>query len=118
MPSGVTSLWIEREFEQAAADFDRAAELGPISWHFYKRAGEAHFQLQHYDKALEYIAKAVELKPDDISNLTWIPPREVAKCPDERLRTGLLELADKTIEIDQRGRPGLRGSGVASRCVW
>ena len=37
-------------------------ELGPISWHFYKRAGLAHFRLQHYDKALEYIAKAVELE--------------------------------------------------------
>ena len=61
----------------------------------------AHFQLQHYDKALESIAKAVELNPGDGSNLWWIPPVEVAKCPDEQLRQGLLELADKAIEKTQ-----------------
>ena len=33
-----------------------------------------HFQLKHYDKALESIAKAVELKPDDFSNLLGFRP--------------------------------------------
>jgi tetratricopeptide (TPR) repeat protein len=86
-----------REFEKAAADFDRAAGLAPISWHFYKRRAVAHFQLKNYDQALASIAKAVELTPGDFSNLTWLGPTAVAKCPAERLRAGLLELADKTI---------------------
>ena len=59
---------------------------------------EAHFQLKNYDKALASIAKAVELTPGDFSNLTSLVPAAVAKCPDERLRSGLLELADKTIQ--------------------
>ena len=87
-----------REFEKAAADLDRAAELAGISYHYYKRRALAHFRLNHYDKALESIAKAVELNPDDGSNLWWIPPAQVANCPDERLRQGLLELADKAVE--------------------
>ena len=70
----------------------------------------AHFQLQHYDKALESIAKAVELTPGDFSNLTWLDPAAVAKCPDERLRSGLLELADKTIQWAET-----RPMGVAPR---
>ena len=69
-----------------------------MSWHYYKLRAAVHFQLKRYDKALANIAKAVELKPDDRSNLLWIPPEQLAKCPDERLRKGLLELADKTIE--------------------
>jgi tetratricopeptide (TPR) repeat protein len=85
------------DFEKAAADYDRAAEVGNISWHHYKRRAEAHFQLKNYDKALADIAKAVELEPGDTSNLWWIPPDQVAKCPDDRLRKGLLELADKTV---------------------
>ena len=93
------NFYLDRhEFKQAAADYDRAAKRPPIGWHYYKRRAVAHFQLQHYDKALESIAKAVELKPDDTSNLSWIPPAQVAKCSDTRLREGLLELADKTIE--------------------
>jgi tetratricopeptide (TPR) repeat protein len=86
-----------RDFEKAAADYDRAAEVGNVSWHHYKRRAVAHFQLKNYDKALASIAKAVELEPGDDSNLWWIPPGQVAKCPDDRLRKGLLELADKTI---------------------
>ena len=84
------------ELGKAAADYDRAASLGSMSWHYYKRRAAVHFQLKHYDKALESIAKAVELEPGDFSNLTWLGPAAVAKCPDERLRSGLLELADKT----------------------
>ncbi|MHB8969955.1 MAG: tetratricopeptide repeat protein [Pirellulaceae bacterium] len=95
-----------RKFEKAAAEFDRAAELGPIGYHYYKRRAAAHFELRHYDKALESIAKAVELNPGDGSNLLWIDPKEVAKCPDERLRQGLQELADKALENSQ-GTPGV-----------
>jgi len=86
------------EFGKAAADFDRASELHMMSWHLYKRQAVALFYLKHFDKALAAIAKAVELNPGDGSNLWWIPPRQVAKCPEERFRKGILELADKAIE--------------------
>jgi tetratricopeptide (TPR) repeat protein len=91
------------EFDKAVADYDQMGELGRGDWWHYKRKAEAHFQLKHYDKALESIAKAVELNPGDGSNLWWIPPAEVAKCPDERLRQGFLALADKAIETTQGG---------------
>jgi len=87
-------------YDKAVADHDEAFRLDPsgTSWQ-YKRCALMHFKVDHFDKALAYIAKAVELNPDDTSNLTWIPPSLVAKCPDEGFRTGLLELADKTIEL-------------------
>ena len=87
-----------REFEKAAADFDRTAELTPIRRYYYKLRAVAYFRSKHFDQALESIAKAVELWPNDLSYLTWIPP-EAAKCPEQRFRTGLLELADRTIEL-------------------
>ena len=86
-------------YASALADLDKAVELGPFRSYTYKRRANVHFQLKNYEKALADIAKAVELKPDDFSNLTWLRPAEVASCPDERLRQGLLELADKTIEL-------------------
>ena len=67
--------------------------------HVRKRRGWAHFKLGHYDEALADIAKAVELRPQDTSTLSWIPPSQVAACPDEGFRKGLLELADKTVEL-------------------
>jgi tetratricopeptide (TPR) repeat protein len=71
----------------------------PDEWYFYKRRGLAHFYLKHYEQALADIAKAVELNPEDSSNLTWIPLEDVASCPDEQFRTGMVALADKTIQI-------------------
>ncbi len=78
----------------------------PSEWFNYKRKGAAHFQLMQYDKALESIAKAVELNPNDSSNLTWIPPAAVAKCPDEAFKKGVLELADceKAVEVQPAGK--------------
>jgi tetratricopeptide (TPR) repeat protein/tRNA A-37 threonylcarbamoyl transferase component Bud32 len=87
-------------YEQALADYDKAVELGPFRSYTYKRRGLMHFRLGHYDQALADIAKAIELKPDDDSNVTWIPLDEVAKCPDESFRKGILELADKVVELN------------------
>jgi tetratricopeptide (TPR) repeat protein len=86
-------------YEEALADLDKAVELGPFRSYTYKRRASVHFHLKNYDMALHDISKAVELKPDDLSNLTWLSPSQVARCPDERLREGLLELADKTVEL-------------------
>ena len=68
------------------------------------------FHLGHYEQALADIANNVEFfKPDDFSNFTWFLPDQVASCPDEKFRAGVLALADKVI-----GRtPGKVGGYVA-----
>jgi tetratricopeptide (TPR) repeat protein len=87
-------------YEEALADYDKGVELGPFRSYTYKRRAVVHFHLKNYDQALADIAKAVELLPGDTSNLTWIPPAEVAKCPDESFRRGILDVADKAIELN------------------
>jgi serine/threonine protein kinase/Flp pilus assembly protein TadD len=103
----------QKKYAAALSDFDRAIELNPFQWHFYKRRGLVHFRLQHYEQALAEIAKAVELNPDDVSNLTWIPLREVASCPDEKFQTGFRALVEKTIEILKNKPDFDKGQGHA-----
>jgi tetratricopeptide (TPR) repeat protein len=79
--------------------YDQLDQLRALNSYQYKRLGAVHFQLKLYDKALADIAKAVELRPDDDSNLLWIDPASVGRCPDERFRNGMLALADKSIEV-------------------
>jgi len=86
----------------ALADYDKALELEPFNHVIYRRRALAYFHFKDYAKALADAAEAVELKPDDVSNLTWISPDLVAKCPDESFRDGLLKLADKTVEATGR----------------
>jgi tetratricopeptide (TPR) repeat protein len=62
------------------------------------RRARANFALRRFSDALEDIAAAVELRPDDHSTLMWILPEMVAACPDESFRAGILALADKAIE--------------------
>jgi tetratricopeptide (TPR) repeat protein len=61
-----------------------------------------NFMLGHFAEALADIAKAVELNPEDLSNLRNITLSQVAACPDESFRAGLLELADKSIELTDK----------------
>jgi serine/threonine protein kinase/tetratricopeptide (TPR) repeat protein len=89
----------QKNYAAALRDFNRMVELQPYLWCHYNVRGKAHFYLKHYEQALADIAKAVELHPDDLGNLTEIPLEDVASCPDEKFRTGMLALADKTIEI-------------------
>jgi len=55
--------------------------------------------MENFDESLTDIEKAVDLKPDDLSALRWIGLNDVAQCPDEQFRAGLLKLADKAIEL-------------------
>jgi tetratricopeptide (TPR) repeat protein len=90
---------LQDKYAAALSDYDRAIEMVAFQWWLYKRRGRAHFYLKHYEQALADIAKGVEHEPDDLSSLIWIPPEDVASCPDEKFRTGTRVLADKTIEI-------------------
>ena len=97
--------------EEALADYDRSIEADSTQYHVYKLRGLAHFKLGHYDEALADIAMAVELNPDDSSNLRWIPPTLVAECPDEELKKGILALADKTVELTGGSASAYHNSG-------
>ena len=99
-------LYTLKDYKNALADFDRSLQIDPKPWHRYKRRALAHFYLRHYDKALADVAKAIELNPEDGSNLTWIPPELVAKCPDRAFRDGMLKLADET--VDKKDGPSVR----------
>jgi tetratricopeptide (TPR) repeat protein len=91
----------QKKYEAALADynnhFDTAASSSFTPWSYQQRA-LVHFHLGHYEQALADIARAIEIKPDDFSNVTWISPDLVASCPDEKFRAGVLALADKVIE--------------------
>jgi tetratricopeptide (TPR) repeat protein len=90
----------QERLEEALADWTASIQRAPTRGHIFKRRGWLYFELGRYDEALADIAKAVELKPEDLSTLSWISLSQVAKCPDERFCTGLLELADKSIELN------------------
>jgi tetratricopeptide (TPR) repeat protein len=97
---GRGELYLRREqYEAALSDLNKSIELDATRYHVYKRRALAHFHLGHYDEALSDIAKAVELNPRDTSNLRWGWLDDLATCPDEGFREGLLALADKTIEL-------------------
>jgi tetratricopeptide (TPR) repeat protein len=99
-------------YREALADYDKAAELAGFRSYTYKRRAVVHFHLKHYDRALADIAKSLELAPWDASALTWIPPEQVAKCPDELFRKGLADLADKTVE---NSKGGAEATGARAR---
>jgi tetratricopeptide (TPR) repeat protein len=90
-----------KQYAAALADLNNCIDLAgaiPSRSFTYKRRAVAHFHLKQFEQALADTARAVELRPDDHSNLTWISPELVASCPDEKFRAGMLALADKTIE--------------------
>jgi tetratricopeptide (TPR) repeat protein len=91
----------QKKYAAALAEYDSALNVATsgylISWWCHCRA-LAHFHLGHYEQALAQVARAVEIRPDDICYLIWISPDLMAYCPDEKFRAGMLALASKTIE--------------------
>jgi tetratricopeptide (TPR) repeat protein len=63
----------------------------------YRKRAVLQFHFEHYAEALADVARAVELNPDDVSNLTALPLQDVAYCPDTRVRDGVLALAETAI---------------------
>lgn len=86
-----------KQYEKALADFDKALELKPTRSHWYKRRALAHFHLENYEFAIADLAKRVEERPEDGSTLWWVPPADVAACPDKTFRDGMFKLADKAV---------------------
>ena len=104
------------EYEQALRDYTQAIELEPTSA-YYKRRAAAYFALQDFDLALADLTQAVELNPGDTSNLWSIPPTEVAACPDEEFRNGVLGLADRTIELTEGSANAYQARGFVLRSL-
>ena len=75
-------------YAEAAEDLAKALSLGPRRWWLYKRRADACFRLDRFDEALKDLRTALDIKPDDLSTLGWIPPQDVAACPDEELPPG------------------------------
>jgi serine/threonine protein kinase len=100
----------------AEADFTSAINLGPPGirggWHLFKRRAAIRFLLGQYPQALADLAQAVERKPTDGSNLTCITPDQVAACPDQAFRRGVLGLADRAVEMSG-GNPDVRAARAA-----
>ena len=91
-------LWHQGFSAAALAEFERSVSLSPNSSYLYKRRGRVLFEVGQYEKALADIVKALELKPDDESAWYWIAPSDVAECPDNTFREGLLEFAGMLID--------------------
>jgi serine/threonine protein kinase/regulator of sirC expression with transglutaminase-like and TPR domain len=112
-------LMRQRKYSAALADYDAAIQLDPearVDWSQYKRRGWAHFYLGHYQQALADVSKAVELVPQDASNLVWIGEAQIAACPDESFRKGILALADRTVEL-LHGKPDTEKGGEVNALV-
>jgi tetratricopeptide (TPR) repeat protein len=86
----------KKKYVLALAEYDKVLRILPPHGETYRHRGWVHFHLAHYEQALADLARAVEL--GSIDALTWVPPDQVASCPDETFRSGMLALADKAIE--------------------
>ncbi len=84
--------------EEAMKDFTRAVEIAPHRSFNYKRLAKYYFARNDYEKALHNISFAVKYNPADGSNLTWISPRDVAKCPDPGFRAEILKLGEVAVK--------------------
>jgi serine/threonine protein kinase/Flp pilus assembly protein TadD len=92
----------QRKYALALLDYNKASEVDPesnINVAFHVHRAWTHSCLGHYEQALADLARAVELRPDDISPLLEIPKDLIASCPDASFCKGILALADKTLAL-------------------
>ena len=91
----------QKRYEEALADFDLELEIVPdYSWD-YKLRAVCHFYLGNYSRSLADLRRFVEMEPSDFSVVTWINPTRVAACPNRDFQTGLLEVADRVVELNE-----------------
>jgi tetratricopeptide (TPR) repeat protein len=109
---------LQNKHAAAVSEFSRAIEMMPHIWFLYKGRGEHHFHLQHYEQALADFAKALEITPDDLNTLTVIPLEDVVACPDEKFRTGMRALAEKTIQFHKSRPDAPKNAGRHNSLAW
>lgn len=101
-------------YERASSDYTKGLELYPQHGHLRKSRALAQFKLGRYDEALSDLTELVNNRPWDTSTVTWIPPSQVAVCPDESFRIAIFKLADKMIELNN----GSADAYIARGTLW
>jgi superkiller protein 3 len=66
-------------------------------WWINKARAKVYFAMQRPMEALQDLRTAFELNPRDLSTLVWIPPQDVAACPNQQFQNGLLQLANDAV---------------------
>ena len=84
-------------YAEALADYNRSIELASFHPGIYVARALVHFRLKNYDNTLADIATAIEMERGFTIGRFF--PTVVASCPDERLQKGMLELADRRVEL-------------------
>jgi len=99
----------QERYEDAILHCDEAIRKHPsgvVAW-LYKRRALASFQLGQFSQTLADLETVLELAPDDVSDLTWIPVRDVARCDSEELTEGIRQLADRSVELNHHSEQSL-----------
>jgi tetratricopeptide (TPR) repeat protein len=100
--------------EAALAAYSNLLDVDPNRFsrlHSYNVRGFMHFCLGHFEQALADVTRAVELDPDGFTIVSWTGPSEMAYCPDEKFRAGILALADRAIDRARRKANGYGARG-------
>jgi tetratricopeptide (TPR) repeat protein len=88
------------KYEDAIDDYSRELDFRASSQD-YKRRGWANFRLEKFTDALADLTTSLHLQPDDLSFFTWIELSEIAACPDREFRAGIIQLAQRAVELNE-----------------
>lgn len=87
------------DYDEALGHIEKAIDYAPNESWLYKRKAKAEFRLGQYDEALASLNTSLTKNKDELSALTWISPTEVAICPNEAFRDGIIDLATQAIAL-------------------
>jgi tetratricopeptide (TPR) repeat protein len=82
----------QKRFEDAVEQYNQAINREAGVWYWHKSRAYALFRIGRFEESLADLNHALEIMPNDLSTLGWIPPSDVAQCPNEDFRQGMLEL--------------------------
>ncbi len=84
-----------------------------FQYHLYKMRAQALFATHRPMEALQDLKTAFEINSGDLSTLTWIPPAQVAACPNQEFKDGMLQMATNAIEKNPAARASRMQLAVA-----
>lgn len=84
----------------AARRLEEAIALRPERAQLYHLAGQAHFQLKHYERAIALWKKALELLPADTRPHSWIRQAQAARDDESQLAAAEEKLAENPSDPD------------------
>jgi tetratricopeptide (TPR) repeat protein len=103
------SLFFIRRADRHATlvELNKTISLFPKQWWLLKRRADIHFQLGNPRDALSDLTQALDLRPDDVSSVSWILAEKIAACPDPEFREGMIKLADRCVELNNASAASL-----------